>query len=78
MTTIREAFDAMGYELKDSETVCIVTAIETTRISPGGCRRPRTGENSLFYSTGTFPRGQRFGSGGRTAHQRRSYSRVSV
>lgn len=66
MTTIREAFDAMGYELKDSETVCIVYGDENYREYRLEDVADRELVANLFYSTGTFPKGQRFGSGGRT------------
>lgn len=66
MTTVREAFDAMGYKLTASETVCIVTnkngkfveqSLEAVADEP-------VGENR-YFSTGTFPKGQRWGKGGR-------------
>lgn len=66
MTTIREAFDAMGYELKDSETVCIVTIDDdkVTEQSLHDVADLPVGENR-YYSTGAFPKNQRFGKNGR-------------
>lgn len=66
MTTVREAFDAMGYTLTASETVCIVTSrngkfIEQSLDAVGD---EPIGDNR-YFSTGTFPKGQRWGKGGR-------------
>lgn len=66
MTTIQEAFDAMGFKLTAIETVCIVTnvngrfieqSLQDVADEPVGANR--------YYSTGTFPIKQRWGKGGR-------------
>lgn len=66
MITVLEAFEAMGMALKDSETVCIATAkgsrfyeqsLHDVAHEPVGANR--------YFSTGTFPRSQKWGRGGR-------------
>src|SRR5690606_38094990 len=69
MTTIGEAFDAMGYALKSTETVASATLL------PGSAMVERSlhevagepvGQNR-YFSTGTFPADIRWGRGARTA-----------
>lgn len=66
MTTVRDAFDAMGMELKDNETVCILTekggryierSLQDVADEPVGANR--------YFSTGTFAIDQKWGRGGR-------------
>lgn len=55
----------MGFELKDSETVCIVFGDEDYREYRLEEVADRAAESNVYYSTGAFPKGQRFGKGGR-------------
>lgn len=67
MTTVREAFDAMGFRLTAAETVCIVTNINGTFVERS--LHDVAGEDvgaNRYFSTGTFGRHQRWGKGGRT------------
>lgn len=67
MTTVREAFDAMGFRLTVDETVCIATAVGDSLIEQSlhvvGDEPIRA---NRYFSTGTFQHNQRWGKGGRT------------
>lgn len=67
MTTIGEAFDAMGMALKESETVCIVSEENGRFIerSLADVADQPVGKNR-YFSTGTFPADQKWGRGART------------
>lgn len=67
MTTIIEAFDAMGMALKESETVCIVFGDEDFREYSLHDVADRPIGNNVYFSTGTFRRDMRWGRGARTA-----------
>ena len=67
MTTVMEAFDAMGMALKDDETVCVVTEINGRYIEKSleDVADEPIGKNR-YFSTGAFAKGQKWGRGGRT------------
>lgn len=67
MTTVREAFDAMGYTLSVDETVCVATLTQAgmQERSLQDAADEEIGVNR-YFSTGTFTRKQRWGKGGRT------------
>lgn len=66
MTTVLEAFEAMGMALKESETVCIVFGDEDFREYSLHDVADRKIEANVYFSTGTFRRDQKWGSGGRS------------
>ena len=57
MTTVQEAFDALGYELHDNETVCVAQLVNgrMTERSLHDVADDNIGENR-YFSTGTFDR----------------------
>lgn len=67
MTTVQEAFDAMGFDLMDGETVCISFGQERFReYSLHEVADREIGAN-VYFSTGTFPVDTKWGKGARDA-----------
>lgn len=67
MTTIGEAFDAMGMALKESETVCIAFGDEGFKEYSLDDVADRPVGANVYFSTGTFRHDMRWGRGARTA-----------
>ena len=67
MTTIGQAFDAMGMALKDDETVCISFGDEDFKEYSLHSVADREIGANVYFSTGTFHKGTRWGKGARSA-----------
>lgn len=67
MTTILQAFEAMGMALKENETVCIVFGDEDFREYSLEAVADRPIGSNVYFSTGTFRSDMRWGKGARVA-----------
>lgn len=66
MTTVLEAFEAMGMALEDNETVCIVFGDEDFKEYSLEAVADREVGSNVYFSTGTFRKDQKWGKKGRT------------
>lgn len=65
MTTVREAFDAMGFALDDGETVCISFGEERFKEYSLATVGDRELGANVYFSTGTFPADTKWSKGAR-------------